>query len=114
MATNQSSGNYSSVNEVTTANNDTAADNDDELALSDDSLLPSGTTSSSSENSSSVGSLLKNMKGSPSDRMSYSRLNTSDEENAVGKSKNKKQTLQQQQHDSGGTTVNPMIVKDDN
>jgi len=114
MATNQSGGNYSSVNEVNAADTDTAVDNDDELALSDDSLLPSGSTSSSSDNSSSVGSLLKNMKGSPSDRMSYSRLNTSDKENGVDKSKNKKQTLQQQQHDSGGTTFNPMVVKDDN
>jgi len=115
MATNQSGGNYSSVNEVNAADTDTAVDNDDELALSDDSLLPSGSTSSSSDNSSSVGSLLKNMKGSPSDRMCYSRLNTSDKENGVDKSKNKKQTLQQQQqHDSGGTTFNPMVVKDDN
>jgi len=114
MATNQSGGNYSSVNEVNAADTDTAVDNDDELALSDDSLLPSGSTSSSSDNSSSVGSLLKNMKGSPSDRMCYSRMNTSDKENGVDKCKNKKQTLQQQQHDSGGTTFNPMVVKDDN
>lgn len=109
--TNQSSGNssnssYSSVNGVAADNdNDNAADNDDELALSDDSLLPSATNNTNEISSSSVGSLLK--KGmNASDRVSYSRLNTNDEES--GGDKNKKQ-----QHDSsGGTTFNPMAVKD--
>jgi len=95
--TNVSSGgsNYES------ADNDDAVDNDEELALSDDALLPPDTCNESS----SVGNLMQKGRGSATG-VSYSRLNTNDGDSVDSKGK------RIQHQDSGGSILNPMVVKE--